>query len=153
MDDTILQGIADIEEVIAGMERGEGPGRFCVGHGLQSRRFRFEWRDQAFSLDFDLPCARLLADDETRRADDAEILAACRMGLLLLMADRDGKLFREGEGNLQLSVSCDEDGPHYGLIGAEGGVLDEGDDWAPLVLRLETAFGIGLSALTDVIWP
>ena len=58
----IERAIADLEEVLAGVGGGV-PARFVEGHGLESRRFRFNWDGRALKLDFDLPCWRVLADE------------------------------------------------------------------------------------------
>ena len=73
--------IADLEAVVSGIETDGLPARFISGHGLQSRRFRFDWTDGKLALRFDLPCCRVLSGDEQWRADEAEIAAACRMGM------------------------------------------------------------------------
>lgn len=104
MDTTIDQTIEELREAAATLEQGGLPERFAAGHGIQSRRFRFEWQDEVLSLDFDLPCARLLSDEETQREEGAEAAAACRMGMLLLAARRDGTLLQEGEATL--SATC-----------------------------------------------
>lgn len=153
MDTTIDQTIEELREAAATLEQGGLPERFAAGHGIQSRRFRFEWRDEALSLDFDLPCVRLLSDEETQREEGAEAAAAARMGMLLLAARRDGMLLQEGEASL--TASCSETGTYYETHDAEGEVLDSGDDWKPLAARLETVFGTAEASDTHtaIIWP
>ena len=114
--------IADLEAVVSGIETDGLPARFISGHGLQSRRFRFDWADDKLALRFDLPCCRVLSGDEQWRDDEAEIAAACRMGLLLLAA------------------TCDDSGARYEIRDAEGETLDAGDGWTVLAARLEGTF-------------
>ncbi len=137
--DRINKAIADLQEVVAGVEGGGVPARFMAGHGLQSRRFRFRWSDGALALDFDLPCGRVLSAEEGQRADDAEIVAACRMGQLLLSARSSGGLLRAEEGEASLFVSCGDGGTRYVLRDADGKMLDAGG-WSVLVARLEGMF-------------
>ena len=153
MNTTIDQTIEDLREAAATLEEGGLPERFAAGHGVQSRRFRFEWSDDGLSLDFDLPCARLLSDEETQREEAAEAAAAARMGMLLLAARREGTLLQDGEASL--SATCGDYGTSYEIRGAEGETLDSGDDWAPLAARLESAFGAAApsSEVAAIIWP
>ena len=129
-----------LETVVSGIETGGLPARFIEGHGLQSRRFRFDWADDTLALRFDLPCCRVLSGDEQWRADEAEIAAACRMGLLLLAAHADGKLLHGEEGEASFAATCDDFGARYAIRNAEGETLDAGDGWAVLAARLEGAF-------------
>lgn len=129
-----------LEAVVSGIETDGLPARFVQGHGLQSCRFRFDWADDTLALRFDLPCCRVLSGDEQWHADEAEIAAACRLGLLLLAARRDGKLLRGEEGEASLAASCDDFGARYAIRNAEGETLDAGDGWAVLAARLEGAF-------------
>ncbi len=131
--------IADLEAVVSGIETDGLPARFISGHGLQSRRFRFDWADDKLALRFDLPCCRVLSGDEQWRADEAEIAAACRMGLLLLAAHADGKLLHDAEGEAMLAATCDDSGARYEIRDAEGETLDAGDGWKVLAARLEGA--------------
>ena len=132
--------IADLEAIVSGIETGALPARFVQGHGLQSRRFRFDWSDDVLALHFDLPCCRVLSGDEQWRADEAEIAAACRMGLLLLAAHADGKLLHDAEGEAMLAATCDDSGARYEIRDAEGETLDAGDGWTVLAARLEGTF-------------
>ena len=45
----IQTAIDNLKTAIAGLQSGEGPIPFINGHGLQSHRFRFEWRDEKLS--------------------------------------------------------------------------------------------------------
>lgn len=148
MDD-IERAVADLEEVVAGVGGGGVPARFVEGHGLESRRFRFSWDGGALKLDFDLPCWRVLADETARRADDAEIVSACRMGVLLLSAMATGGLLRAEDGEAELSVYCGEGGARYELRDAGGEILDSGG-WRVLAARLEGAFAQNPAGRADV---
>jgi len=151
--DKIEKAIADLEEVVAGVEAGEVPERFVEGFGLQSRWFSFRWSDEVLALDFNLPCWRVLSSDEDRGSDDAEIAAACRMGMLLLAARRDGGLLRAEDGEASLSAFCSEHGARFTLRDAEGNVLDSGG-WSVLVARLESVFALGAgSPAVSVFYP
>lgn len=146
--------IEELRAAVAALDVGEEVGRFMEGHGLQSRRFRFEWRDDALDIDIDLPWARVLSDEETQAADIAEIGAACRMAILLLTASEAGVLLHANDGEARLIVSCDDDGTSYAVLDADGETLDEGDDWSVLAARLEAAFPAdGASPAVSVIWP
>ena len=134
--ENIDKTIAELGEVVSGIETDGLSARFIEGHGLQSRRFRFDWTDDTLTL----PCRRLLSSEETQCADEAEIAAACRLGLLLLAARRDGKLLRGEEGEASLAATCDDFGARYAIRDAEGETLDAGDGWAVLAARLEGAF-------------
>jgi len=138
--ENIDKTIAELGAVVSGIETDGLPARFVQGHGLQSRRFRFDWSDDLLALHFDLPCCRVLSGDEQSRDDEAEIAAACRMGLLLLVARRDGKLLRDAEGEASLAAICDDFGARYAIRDAEGETLDAGDGWAVLAARLEGVF-------------
>ncbi len=114
-----------------------------------SRRFEFEWREPKLEIDFRLPYARVLADEESQQDDDAEIGAAIRMAILLLTVD--GEKANDIDG-MSLSVWVDESGAGYSIRDAEGEVVDSGDDWSGLVHRLESALPEGEESLS-VIWP
>ena len=143
--------IADLEAVVSGIETDGLPARFISGHGLQSRRFRFDWADDKLALRFDLPCCRVLSGDEQWRADEAEIAAACRMGLLLLAAHADGKLLHDTEGEAMLAATCDDSGARYEIRDAEGETLDAGDGWTVLAARLEGTFAPAAGAAEEAV--
>ncbi len=143
---SIQETIADLNAII----RDPGASApFIEGHGLQSRRFRFEWRDDLLSINFDLPCCRVLASEEEQLDDDAEIAAACRMAILLLVVRESGALLRDEES--AMAVSCDEDGTFYCIRDAKGETVDEGGDWNVLAGRLE--FALPNSDPLSIIWP
>ena len=141
--------IAALNAALEELESGEGLSRFVDGHGLMSRRFEFEWREPKLEIDFRLPYARVLADEESQQNDDAEIGAAIRMAILLLTVD--GEKANDIDG-MSLSVWVDENGAGYSIRDAEGEVADSGDDWSGLVHRLESALPEGEESLS-VIWP
>ena len=141
--------IAALNAALEELESGEGLSRFVDGHGLMSRRFEFEWREPKLEIDFRLPYARVLADEESQQDDDAEIGAAIRMAILLLTVD--GEKVDDIDG-MSLSVWVDDNGAGYSIRDAEGEVVDSGDDWSGLVHRLESALPEGEESLS-VIWP
>lgn len=151
--------IAALSAALAELEGGEGLGApkrgegglssFVGGHGVMSRRFEFEWREPALEIDFRLPYARVLSDEESQKDDDAEVGAAIRMAILLLtVVGRKS----DGDDALSLSVWVDETGAGYSIRDGQGEPVDSGDDWAGLVRRLESALPEGEQELA-VIWP
>ena len=130
-----MEALAGLEEALEESQNGEGLSTFVDGHGLQSRRFRFEWLEPSLQISYDLPTGRVLSPEEDQKADDEEVEAAIRLALVLFQAVQDGKteVFEDG----MLSVSCDDNGAHYALYAPDGSVKDEGDGWGGLVSRLE----------------
>ena len=145
----IEKTIADLKAALAELEGGEGLKRFVAGHGFMSRMFRFKWSEPGLELDFRLPYARVLADEDTQSDDDAEVGAAIRMALLLLTVQ---SLKAENLKGLSVRVWIDEDGSGYSIRDGEGREVDSGDDWSGLVHRLEAALPEGESELA-IIWP
>ena len=141
--------IEELRAALAELESGEGLSRFVEGHGLQSRVFVFSWESEELSIDFELPCERVLSDEEERALDAVRVGSALRLAILLLSAAAKGRLLAEGEAGL--SVAADEDGVHYAVSGPDGGVIDEAEDWDPLVARLEAALPDGEDV--QIIWP
>ena len=141
--------IAELRAALGELESGEGLSRFVGGHGLMSCLFEFQWNEPALEIDFRLPYARVLAEEESQKEDDAEIGAAIRMAILLLTVAAEGKLLFDGEAALY--VSADEDGASYSIKGPNGEMVDAGDDWASLVERLNA--GISDDGDIQVIWP
>ena len=68
--------IAELNAALAELEGGEGLSLFVGGHGFMSRRFEFSWSEPALEIDFRLPYARVLSDEESQKDGDAEIGAA-----------------------------------------------------------------------------
>ena len=141
--------IAELRDALGELESGEGLSRFVGGHGLMSCLFEFQWNEPALEIDFRLPYARVLAEEESQKEDDAEIGAAIRMAILLLTVAAEGKLLFDGEAALY--VSADEDGASYSIKGPNGEMVDAGDDWASLVERLNAV--ISDDGDIQVIWP
>lgn len=141
--------IAELQAALAELEGGEGLSRFIGGHGLMSRVFEFKWSEPTLEIDFRLPYARVLGDEESQKSDDAEVGAAIRMAILLL--EVDGREI-EGRSGMKISVWADERGVGYSLHDAEENVVESGDDWSGLVCRLEAALPEGKESLS-IIWP
>jgi len=141
--------VAELRAALGELESGEGLSRFVGGHGLMSCLFEFQWNEPALEIDFRLPYARVLAEEESQKEDDAEIGAAIRMAILLLTVAAEGKLLFDGEA--ALFVSADEDGASYSIKGPNGEMVDAGDDWASLVERLNAV--ISDDGDIQVIWP
>ena len=141
--------IAELRAALGELESGEGLSRCVGGHGLMSCLFEFQWNEPALETDFRLPYARVLAEEESQKEDDAEIGAAIRMAILLLTVAAEGKLLFDGEAALY--VSADEDGASYSIKGRNGEMVDAGDDWASLVERLNAV--ISDDGDIQVIWP
>ena len=133
-----MEVLARLEEALEEIKSGEGLSTFVEGHGLQSRRFRFEWLEPSLQISYDLPTGRVLSPETDQKADDEEVGAAIRLALVLFQAVQDGntEVFEDG----MLSVSCDDNGAHYALYAPDGSVKDEGDGWGGLVSRLEAIY-------------
>jgi hypothetical protein len=145
----VRETIEELRAALAELESGEGLSRFVEGHGLQSRVFVFSWESEELSIDFVLPCERVLSDEEERALDALRVGSALRLAILLLEAATEGRLLAEGEAGL--SVSADEDGVRYAVSGPDGGVIDEAEDWDPLVARLDAALPDGDDI--QIFWP
>lgn len=145
----VRETIEELRAALAELESGEGLSRFVEGHGLQSRVFVFSWESEELSIDFVLPCERVLSDEEERALDAIRVGSALRLAILLLSAAAEGRLLAEGEAGL--SVAADEDGVRYAVSGPDGGVIDEAEDWDPLVARLDAALPDGDDV--QIFWP
>jgi len=150
MKEKRAEAVAGLEDALEEIESGEGLSTFVEGHGLQSRRFRFEWSEPLLQISYDLPTGRVLSSEDEQKADDAEAGAAIRLALVLLQAFQDGKTKAFEDGIL--SVSCDEDGARYTIYAPDGSVTDEGDGWAGLVSRLEGLFEDSAEQVV-IFWP
>ena len=114
-----------------------------------SRVFEFRWSEPALEIDFRLPYALVLADEEDQQAADAEIGAAIRMAMLLLtVAGTKDDNF----AGLRTSVWADGNGVGYSIHDGENEMVDSGDDWTGLVRRLESSLPEGGEELA-IIWP
>ena len=151
--DTREDVIAELRAALAELEGGEELTRFVGGHGLMSCRFEFQWSEPALEINFRIPYARVLAEEESQKNDDAEIGAAIRMAILLLTVESQKSESRAPEEEtLHASVWADERGTGYSIVDEKGEVVDSDDDWSGLVHRLEAALPDGEGELT-VIWP
>jgi hypothetical protein len=136
----------ELRAAFSEIESGAGLTRLVGGHGIQSRVFEFEWSEPSLEINFRLPCERVLSDEESQKADDEEIGAAIRMGILLLTT------VGRANGASKIEVACTDRGTSYAVYSADGTLEDSGDDWGPLVRRLEAALGDAQDAVS-VIWP
>ena len=143
------EAIAELQCALGELEGGEGLLHFVGGHGLMSRRFEFKWSEPALEIDFRLPYARVLGDEESQKADDAEVGAAIRMAILLLTVESQKAECLEGT---IVRVWADENGVGYSMMDMEGNTVDSGDDWTGIVGRLEEALPEGAETLS-IIWP
>ena len=91
MKEKRIETIAELENALEEIESGEGLSTFVEGHGLNSHRFRFEWREPLLHISYDLPTGRVLSPEEDQKADDAEAGAAIRLAIVLLRAFAQGK--------------------------------------------------------------
>ena len=142
--------INELKAALAELESDDGLEMFVEGHGLQSRYFAFSWQSDGLEIEYNLPYARVLSDEEEQKLDAARIGAAIRLAILLLATSSSGALLHDGE--VTLFVTADEVGASYSIVGADDEVIDSGEDWEPLIARLEA----DLPATGDdfqVIWP
>ena len=142
--------INELKAALAELESDEGLEMFVEGHGLQSRYFAFSWQSDELEIDYNLPYARVLSDEDAQKLDAARIGAAIRLAILLLASSSSGALLHDGEASL--SVTADESGASYSFVDSDGEVSDSGEEWGPLIARLETDLP---TAADDgqVIWP
>lgn len=150
MDDERSSAAANLEAALQEIELGEGLSTNVEGHGIQSRVFRFDWREPALQISYELPTGRVLSGEETQKRDDAEISAAIRMALILLRAVMDGKIAVAGYGSV--SVSCDDSGARYAIYAPDGNLIEEAEGWTGLVARLENIFDESSEEFV-IIWP
>lgn len=143
------EAIAELQAALAELEGYEGLSRFVVGHGLMSRLFEYEWRSETLEIEFRLPYARVLADEESQAEDAAEIGAALRMAILLLTLEGMKGERLDGFG---MSVWAAEGRNGYAIHDADGNTVDSGDDWSGLVSRLEATLPENSDELS-IIWP
>jgi hypothetical protein len=140
------EAVEELRAASAELESGEGLTAFVGGHGFQSRVFEFAWSEPALEISFRLPYARLLSDEEEQHRDDEEVCAAIRMAILLMSTVESRR------ASSRISVSCDERGTSYAIYDAEGELEDSGEDWSPLLKRLESELGDSSESLS-IIWP
>lgn len=144
MDNDREAALAELAAALASLEGGGPPAPFLGGHGIQSRLIEFAWSDPALEIDFRLPWGLALDEEEPRRARDAEIGAAIRLALLLQAP-------AAGDGG-RITVAADSRDVSYAVFAPDGSLEDAGDDWEPLVRRLETGLA-GTASAATVFWP
>ena len=149
MEEKRDEAVAELRAVLEELEQGEPLSHFIGGHGLMSRLFEFKWDEPPVEIDFSLPYARVLSDEDAQEADNAEIGAAIRMALLLLTVEG---LKDECLGGMSANVWLDANGPGYSLRDEEGNTVESGDDWSGLVRRLEAVLPESDGGLS-IIWP
>ena len=150
MEDKRQEMIDALRAAMAEMESEEGLVSFIEGHGLQSRVFALSWQSDTLRIDFRLPFARVLSDEEEQELDKARIGAAIRLAVLLLASDEAGKLLQDGESTI--SVYADDSGAGYSVADEDGAEVDSGDSFEPLVARLESSLD-GEEGHLTIIWP
>ena len=148
--ETREETIDSLNAALAELEGGEGLSHFVGGHGTMSRLFEFNWSEPTLEIDFRLPYARVLADEESQKEDNDEINAAIRIALLLLTIE--GVKAASAEEGLRASVWADERRVGYAISDKDGNAVDFGDDWSGLVNRLEAALPAGERPM-PIIWP
>ena len=142
--------INELKAALAELESDDGLEMFVEGHGLQSRYFAFSWQSEGLEIEYNLPYARVLSDEDTQKLDAARIGAAIRLAILLLASSSSGALLHDGEASL--SVTADDTGASYSIFGSDGEVVDSSDEWEPLIARLEADFP-NVGDNVQIIWP
>ena len=142
--------INELKAALAELESDEGLEMFVEGHGLQSRYFAFSWQSEGLEIEYNLPYARVLSDEDTQKLDASRIGAAIRLAILLLATSSSGALLHDGEASL--SVTADDTGASYSIVGSDGEVVDSSDEWEPLIARLEADLP-NVGDNVQIIWP
>ena len=142
--------INELKAALAELESDEGLEMFMEGHGLQSRYFAFSWQSDELEIDYNLPYARVLSDEDVQKLDAARIGAAIRLAILLLASSSSGALLHDGEASL--SVTADETGASYSFVNPAGEVVDSAEEWEPLIARLGTNLPFAADDF-QIIWP
>ena len=140
----------ELQAALAELESGTELSNLSDGHGLQSRVFAFAWSEPGLTVDFRMPYARVLTDEDDQRSDNMDIGAAARLALLLLDAAGRGVLLQEGESSLRVMIG--EEREEYMFLGAGDEPIDSGGDLAVLAARLELSIP-GDGTAMDIIWP
>ncbi len=117
--------INELKAALAELESDEGLEMFVEGHGLQSRYFAFSWQSEGLEIEYNLPYARVLSDEDAQKLDASRIGAAIRLAILLLATLSSGALLHDGEASL--SVTADDTGASYSIVGSDGEVVDSSD--------------------------
>ena len=147
---TAYETIEELKAALAELESDDGLERFVEGHGLQSRFFSFTWRSEQLDIEFRLPYARVLSDEEEQALDGARISAAIRLAIILMAMSVEGKLLEAGES--KIFIEADGEGPRYAVFGEGGSLLDSGEEWDSLAARLNMAVSREEMGI-QVIWP
>ena len=142
--------INELKAALAELESDEGLEMFVEGHGLQSRYFAFSWQSEGLEIEYNLPYARVLSDEDAQKLDASRIGAAIRLAILLLATSSSGALLHDGEASL--SVTADDTGASYSIFGSDGEVVDSSDEWEPLIARLEADLP-NVGDNVQIIWP
>ena len=142
--------INELNAALAELESDEGLEMFVEGHGLQSRYFAFSWQSEGLEIEYNLPYARVLSDEDAQKLDASRIGAAIRLAILLLASSSSGALLHDGEASL--SVTADDTGASYSIVGSDGEVVDSSDEWEPLIARLEADLP-NVGDNVQIIWP
>ena len=142
--------IDELKAALAELESDEGLEMFVEGHGLQSRYFAFSWQSAGLEIEYNLPYARVLSDEDAQKLDASRIGAAIRLAILLLATSSSGALLHDGEASL--SVTADDTGASYSIVGSDGEVVDSSDEWEPLIARLEADLP-NVGDNVQIIWP
>lgn len=146
MEASRAAAVAELKAALEELESGMGLTRLVGGHGIQSRVFEFKWSEPALGIDIRLPYDRILSGEEARQEDEAEIGAAIRMAIVLLVS-------ANGLPDVsRIEVACEQRRMSYALYGADGEIEDSGDEWEPLVKRLSAQID-DVSPNFSVIWP
>ena len=144
------EAINELKAALAELESDEGLEMFVEGHGLQSRYFAFSWQSEGLEIDYNLPYARVLSDEDAQKLGASRIGAAIRLAILLLATSSSGALLHDGESSL--SVTADDTGASYSIFGSDGEVVDSSDEWEPLIARLEADLP-NVGDNVQIIWP
>ena len=151
-DTAKTEAIGQLGTAIRELETGEDLTALVGGHGFQSRTFEFAWTTPTLEISLSMPYDRVFSGDETRQEDNAAIGAACRLAILLIEADAAGTLLADGETSM--SVTFDQlSGARFLTAGADGEIVDSGDDWSALVARMERVFPSDTPDALSIIWP
>ena len=142
--------IEELRGALAELESEDGLESFVEGHGLHSRYFTFSWRSEHIEINFRLPYGRVLSDEDEQAIDAARIGAAIRLAILMLALDAKGLLLDEGEA--KISVSAEDSEATYSILGGDGEEIDAGEDWEPLIARINASLPDEESGL-QIIWP
>ena len=142
--------INELKAALAELESDDGLEMFVEGHGLQSRYFAFSWQSDGLEIEYNLPYARVLSEEEEQKLDAARIGAAIRLAILLLASLSNGALLHDGEA--LLSVTADETGASYSVVDSDGEEVDSGEEWGPLIARLDADLPDDGGNI-QIIWP